>query len=424
MVLCEEVLKRVLLVQRDNMSAIGLNKLSDTKIKNATTKDKSYVLSDCKGLQILIHKNGGKYWEYRYTSPITKKRTKTSFGSYPTISLKEARAKRDEFANAVMQGKDITTYKKIQNALLNNFESALNEWLEKTKSNVTPKTSNNIKSMMINDLQPHLTTNTIKDIKHPQIVHALETKHKTAPVMAEKLYRYCNEFFQWCCTKGYCEFNIIMNIHKKSILPPHQTIHHKTITEDEKLKELIKSIYALGNEHTKANALKFLLHVPLRANNLINLKWDYIDFDKKLLTIPRSQMKNDNPNLQDFILPLTDEVIQILKDQAQNITRSGYVFTSPQFTFTHVSDTTLNKTLKEELKQDIRLHGFRSMYRSLANTHIKEHKTSKEARESILDHNIGTTTEKAYTHKSNFLKEQKTLLNWWSNYILKMRDEK
>ncbi len=399
------------------------NKLSDTKIKKAKVQDKSYVLADGKGLQLLIHANGSKYWEFRYTSPATKKRAKTSFGTYPTISLKEARAKRDEFKKIIAQGKDLTTYKKIQENLTNNFHSALNEWLEKTKSTITQKTRKNIKSMMINDLQPYLLTNTIKDIKHPQIVRALEEKYKTAPAMAEKLFRYCSEFFQWCCTKGYCDFNVMMNVHKKSILPPRQTIHHKTITEEEKLKELIKSIYGLGNEHSKANALRFLLHIPLRANNLINLKWDYIDFDKKLLTIPRQEMKNTNPNLADFTLPLTDEVMQILKDQAQNITRSEYVFTSSQFGFTHISDTTLNKTLKEGLKQDIRLHGFRSMHRSLANTHLKEHKTSKEARESILDHNTESTTERAYTHKSNFLQEQKTLLEWWSNYILNLRDE-
>ncbi len=389
-------------------------------------EDKNKSLSVGDGLHLLLHTNGKAYWEFRYTSPETKKRVKMGMGTYPAIEVSEAIELRDEYVKAIIKGIDAKRYRdsKKEATNNNNFTNAVTEWLETTKSNITPKTRKNIKSMMLNDIKPFLINERLEHIKHPQIVKALEKKNINAPAMAQKLFRYCNEFFQWSCTKGYCEFNIMMNIHKKSILPPHQTIHHKTITEHNELKSLVQGIYNLGNEQSKTNALRFLLHVPLRANNLINLKWESIDFEKKLLTIPRKQMKNTNPNLEDFTLPLTDEAMKILKDQYELVSRGDYVFTSPQFEFTHISDNTLNKTLKEVLKVDIRLHGFRSMHRSLANSHIKEHKTSKEARESILDHNTETTTEKAYTHKSNFLKEQKTLLKWWSKYILKLRDER
>ncbi|WP_419671645.1 tyrosine-type recombinase/integrase [Aliarcobacter butzleri] len=63
------------------------------------------------------------------------------------------------------------------------------------------------------------------------------------------------------------------------------------------------------------NLLKFSLHVPLRANNLCNLKWENINFENKTLTIPRNEMKVKNPNLNDFTLPLSDEVINILNNQ-------------------------------------------------------------------------------------------------------------
>lgn len=107
-----------------------INKLSDTVIKKAKSKDKDYVLSDGGGLQILIKTNGSKYWEFRYTNLQTKKRAKTSFGVYPTITLKEARIKRDEFTNAVMQGYNLNDYKKsikTKKIFIDVFENEFNQ---------------------------------------------------------------------------------------------------------------------------------------------------------------------------------------------------------------------------------------------------------------------------------------------------------
>lgn len=76
------------------------------------------------------------------------------------------------------------------------------------------------------------------------------------------------------------------------------------------LKQLINEIYNYNGNHNIKNALKLVLHIPLRAENLCNLKWNQINFEKKILTIPRENMKLSNINLDDFVMPLTDEVIK------------------------------------------------------------------------------------------------------------------
>ena len=80
--------------------------LNDKKIKEAKPKDKTYTLPDGKGLQLLIKTSGSKLWEFFFTSPITQKRRKTSFGTYPTVSLKNARIKRDEALENIVNGID------------------------------------------------------------------------------------------------------------------------------------------------------------------------------------------------------------------------------------------------------------------------------------------------------------------------------
>lgn len=70
--------------------------LSDTQVKNAKPQDKIYKLSDGAGLQLKIFPNGSKTWILDYIKPTTQKRTNLSLGSYPAVSLKAAREKRQE----------------------------------------------------------------------------------------------------------------------------------------------------------------------------------------------------------------------------------------------------------------------------------------------------------------------------------------
>ena len=80
--------------------------LTDTKIKESKAKDKDYTLADGNGLQLLIKTNVAKLWEFRYNSPTTAQRRKTSLGNYPTVKLKNARTKRAEYQELIINNID------------------------------------------------------------------------------------------------------------------------------------------------------------------------------------------------------------------------------------------------------------------------------------------------------------------------------
>lgn len=226
--------------------------------------------------------------------------------------------------------------------------------------------------------------------------------------------------------KGYSNFNIIANIDKKTILTPVKQKHYSKITDIDILKKLIHKIYNYDGHPSVKNALKLVLHIPLRASNLVELRWKYVDFDKKTITIPRNKMKVKNHNIPDFKISLTKEVITILQEQAKISQGKQYVFISDNPN-KPINRETPNRALermgfndtKDGTKQ--RLHSFRGTFRSLANTYQKEHNCSFEAKEQALDHTTKDITERAYTNKSDYLEELKILMNWWSNFILKLK---
>lgn len=80
-----------------------LSKIEAITLSKLKAKNKDYTVADGGGLSLLIKADNKKLWEFRYTSPITLKRRKTSLGLYPTVSLKVARDKAKEFRELIAQ---------------------------------------------------------------------------------------------------------------------------------------------------------------------------------------------------------------------------------------------------------------------------------------------------------------------------------
>jgi integrase len=259
----------------------------------------------------------------------------------------------------------------------------------------------------------------------------LKEKEKAAPNIASKMYGYLKSLFSFATLRGYCERNLLADINKSHVLNKRVTKHMAKITDREIFKELINAIYEYEGTHSIRNALKIVLHIPLRADNLCSLKWNEIDFDKKLLTIPREQMKFKNPNINDFKMPLTDEVISILREQQE---AQRYLTNELNYVFVgidnkkHIHKESPNNALQimsfndEKKGRKIRLHGFRGTFRSTIDTLDKNGRFNFDVKERALDHHDRNISTRAYTHKGDFEDQTRELMNFWSDYIMSLKD--
>jgi len=85
--------------------------LNNTQVKQAKAKDKLYKLADGAGLQLRVKPTGAKSWVFDYFKPITKKRSSMGFGTYPEVSLAQARDKRAEARELLAQEIDPKEHK-------------------------------------------------------------------------------------------------------------------------------------------------------------------------------------------------------------------------------------------------------------------------------------------------------------------------
>lgn len=403
--------------------------LSEKEIKNAKPKEKAYTLADGKGLQLLIAPDGRKAWEFIYLSPKLHKRRKTSFGVYPSVTLADARAKREEWQNLIKQGIDPIDDKRevkaeVKREKESNFANVVKLWLEDQERRLSGNTHKRKKALFENTVLKAFGERSIDEIDHTEIIKIIEIKAIQTPETSRRLFTYLNDLWQFAVSRKHCKHNIIADIHKKSTLPTVKKVNYPKIVEPTILKELVTTLYRYHGHYSTKNALKFVLHVPLRASNLVTLRWSFIDFEKQLLTIPRQEMKSKDKNVNDFTLPLTDEAIAILKEQYLFTSNKEYVFVADSGK--HLNQETPNRALErlgfnDEVRgRRQRLHSFRGTFRSIAETNQMAHRCSYESREKVLDHAIGTQTERAYTNKADYTEEMRLLLSWWSKYVLAM----
>ena len=81
-------------------------KLSARQVETAKPKDKTYKMADGGGLYLEVSAKGSKYWRMKYRRPSDKKEDRLAFGVWPTVTLAQARAKRDEAKKLLVQGID------------------------------------------------------------------------------------------------------------------------------------------------------------------------------------------------------------------------------------------------------------------------------------------------------------------------------
>lgn len=81
-------------------------KLNARLVETAKPKDKTYKMADGGGLYLEVSAKGSKYWRMKYRRPSDKKEDRLAFGVWPTVTLAQARAKRDEAKRLLVQGID------------------------------------------------------------------------------------------------------------------------------------------------------------------------------------------------------------------------------------------------------------------------------------------------------------------------------
>lgn len=413
--------------------------LTDTKIKGAKSQDKDYTLSDGQGLQLLIKSSGTKLWEYRYISPTISTRRKSSFGSYPNVSLVNARKKRSEYQELISKGIDPISYfqevkelsKEKAKEKTYTIEKVSNDFFELEKNNKGLKedTIKLSKSRLENHFftfLPKKEKTLITDITYKdtiKLLGRLESSEKLETLSRVKLLII--KVFKYAYTESIIkDVELFSKLELKQFKLKADVKNNPTLTTKEDIKKLYFDILYYKNSFIVRHLLIFTVHTAQRQGSVITAKWSDIDFDKKIWTIPSTQMKMK----KEHILPLSDTVIHHLKELEKVTGGSEYLFPNSQERWSrnkypHMSNNTVTSALRTMgyTKEQQTAHGFRAMFKTVCKEHQEEHNLNNEFVERVLAHKVDGDVESVY-NRANNIEDMRKVCDWWSKWLECMKD--
>ena len=382
--------------------------LTNLKVEKAKPKEKQYKLADERGMYLLIHPRGGKWWrlDYRFQG----KRKTLSLGTVPDVSLKEARKKRDEARSILDDGADPSYYRASAKAFgEDSFEAVAREWFEKFRGQWAQSHAVKILGRLEKDLLPWVGSRPIDAIEPPELLRAFRrVENRGALESAHRIQQIASRVFRYGVATGRCSRDPTADL--KGALPPNRSNHFATITDPKEIGGLLRAIDGYQGSPVTRCALTLAPLVFVRPGELRHAEWTEIHPDRAEWRIPAAKMKMK----RDHIVPLSDQAIHIL-EEIKPLTGNGrYVFPSVLTTGRPMSDNTINSALRRlgYSKDEMTGHGFRSM----ASTVLNENSWTPDAIERQLAHVEGNSIRAAYNYAEH-LEERRRMMQWWADYL-------
>lgn len=388
--------------------------LTNTELSRAKATAKDLTLHDGNGLFLLVKTNGRKLWRFRYQKPVTKQRTMIGLGSFPALSLAEARNTRAEYLSLLARGIDPQIYSEqvtVQQQIAEDsiFSNVASKWFAIKRNNVTPDYAKDVWRSLERDIFPTIGEIPVQKIKARTLIETLEPiKARGALETVRRLVQRINEIMIYAVNTGLIDANPASGIGMAFEKPKKKNM--PTLRPE----ELPKLMYSLSMSNLSVQTrclIEWQLLTLVRPSEASGTQWKEIDFDAKLWRIPAERMKAK----REHIVPLSPKALDILEVMKTISAHREYVFPSRNDPQNPMNSQTANAALKRiGYGGKLVAHGLRS----IASTAMNEAEFNADVIESALAHSDKNEVRKAY-NRSTYLEQRKNLMNWWSSFVHK-----
>lgn len=386
--------------------------LSEVKVRNTKPQGNAYKLFDGGGLFLFVTPSGGKLWHFKYR--FDNKEKKLAFGTYPEISLDNARQRRDEARRQVAHGIDPGAVRKAQKQAetseTETFEVIAREWHTKFTPTWTPGYAITIMGRLERDCFPWIGTRPITQIKALELLTVLRRiESRGALESAHRIKTIAGQVFRYAVATGRAERDPSGDL--KGALPQPEEKHFAAITDPKEVGSLLRALDSYQGHFVVKCALRLAPLFFVRPGELRNAEWAEIDFDEATWTIPAHKMKTK----QSHIVPLSNQAIAILTELKELTGTSKYVFPSGRSNSRPMSNNAVLAALRRMgfRKDEMSGHGFRAMARTILDEVLQQR---PELIEHQLAHSVRDPLGRAYNRTAH-LPERRKMMQLWADYL-------
>lgn len=393
--------------------------LTDIQVSKAKSRERDYKLTDGGGLYLLVTTAGGKLWRFKYR--FAEKEKLLAIGPYPEISLSDARLRREDARRLLTNDTDPGEVKKAakeaeKELRANTFKKLALEWHERQVDHLAERTRKMIMRRLRRDVFPVIGDTPLTDLSSRLILEKVlrPIEDRTAIDLSHRIRSVLSQILRYGVACGLCDRDLTADL--RGALKPIPRKHHAALdaggtTDPNKVGALLRAIDGFEGSVVVKCALRLHPLVATRPGELRHAEWSEIDFDTATWSIPAGRMKMKNPH----IVPLSPQALSVLRELHKVSGQGTYLFPSVRSTAKPISDNTMNAGLRRlgYSKEEIVSHGWRAIFRTLADEVLQERIDIVEAQ---LAHQVKDALGRAY-NRTSFLKERRDLMNRWGKYL-------
>ena len=391
--------------------------LTDTKLRTLKAKDKPYKVPDgtIGGLHVAVSKVGGKAFRLAYK--FEDKHQLLTLGTYPIMTLAEARDAALIAKKQLAQGVNPTTTKKAEKTKVRaasvTFRSVAREWLAFRQPELSQTHWDDTKEKLELHVYPRFGDKAIAEVGKADIKTALDTlqaQRKFATL--KKIRTIVSQILRYAIDREHAGVvDWAAQLQGQYPNPVSLQKHRAAITDPRQVKGLMQAIEGYAEiSMLTCLALKFSALTFCRPGEVRHAEWTEFDFDNRLWRIPADKMKMKQPHL----VPLARQTMEVLEQLKPLSGHTRYLFPSVRTIGRCMSEATITGALRRlgYTTDQMCAHGFRGMASSILN----EKGFNRDWIERQLAHTPLDKVRAAYLH-TEFLDGRREMMQHWADFL-------
>ncbi|WMT13025.1 tyrosine-type recombinase/integrase [Serratia fonticola] len=397
--------------------------ISDVVLRRTKPQDKPFKISDSAGLYLLVKPNGSKLWylKYRYDG----KERKLAFGAYPAVSLMLARKLRDDSRAELAQGNDpgqTRRHEKQAGRVGKTLEEVARAWHKNNRTWSYTHSTRILRNLEMY-LFPSLGKQSIAKITTADFLSVLKAiEDKGFLEVAMRLQQRIVGIMRYAVQNQIIKYNPALDLTGAIATP--QKRHHPALPLS-RMPDFFTRLNADKGRLLTRLALRLNFYVFVRSSELRFARWEEIDFENALWTIPATResvpgvrySKRGAKMKTPHLVPLSTQAIAVLKQIHQLSGHGQFIFPNDHDMYKVMSENTLNKTLQRlgyDTKSELCAHGIRAMACSAL---LESGRWSRDAIELQMSHQERNSVRAAYNHLAEYLEVRYQMMQWWADYL-------
>jgi integrase len=383
--------------------------LTETALKALKPKDKPYTLADERGLYVEVFPTGGLVWRFRYR--LNGKQEKLTLGKYPALTLKNARIKRDEAAQAAAMGTSPAQQKQLAKVAAADATTVA-EFGERYFRELVAKDRKDIKlprRYFDKSIVPAIGAKPVRDVTTEDVRAIIwRKKDEGFDAAAAAIRGVLKRLFDFAQTAGLVTMNPVLALPMRHV--------HKARSRDRALSPVEIKIFLTAAFESNIRrqfkiGLQLILLTMVRKSELLLARWTQVDLEQAEWHIPAENSKTGRPH----IVFLSRQSVALFKELHPLAAGSELVLPgrgSLTKTFAHNAiNNALNKALQG---QDIPAFTIHDLRRT-ASTLLHENGWPSDVVEKALNHTI--VGVRGVYNRAEYEEQRREMLQFWADFI-------